>query len=55
MCKKLYVNGFYAIYGYIYLGKIFGKLYYTGNRDYDDKIDKNVVFPSENFKEYKGK
>lgn len=51
--KKLYVNGYYAIFGYSYLGKVFGTLCATRSVSYGNKVGKFVVFSNETFKVYR--
>jgi hypothetical protein len=50
--KKLYENGVHEIYGYMSLGKVFGRLFSTEDHNYENKLGKSIVFSSEGFKEY---
>ena len=51
--KKLYVNECYAIFGYSYLGKVFGKLCATRSCTSSDKIGSFIILSNETFEVYK--
>ena len=36
--KKLYENGVHEIYGYMSLGKVFGRLFSTEDHNYENKL-----------------
>lgn len=46
------MNGYYAIFGYSYLGKVFGTLCATRSVSYSEKIGKFIIFSNETFEVY---